>query len=101
MLTSLQTGRYLGAKRTLLHGAPYMIALKSGAGCRSGHGSDVFRNRFHNSIPSAWPHVPAGPFSHDNVFHCTLGMLNVSSGYNPALACPGLLPCRTVTYGVF
>lgn len=85
-------GESLGENNMYLHGAPYILSpeqqrkvpmmlwLSSG-----------FRDRFH--IDQRCLAARAGqPFSHDNVFHSVLGMLNVNTAvYNPALDIFG--PC--------
>ncbi len=85
-------GESLGENNMYLHGAPYILSpeeqrkvpmmlwLSSG-----------FRERFR--IDQRCLAARAGqPFSHDNVFHSVLGMLNVSTAvYNPALDIFG--PC--------
>jgi lipid A ethanolaminephosphotransferase len=79
-------GESLGEKHMYLHGAPYIIAP-----VEQRHVpfmlwlSDGFLSRFH--IDQKCLAARSGqPFSHDNVFHSTLGMLNVSTAiYNPAL----------------
>lgn len=79
-------GESLGEKNMYLHGAPYII---SPAEQRSVPFmlwlSDDFRSRF--QIDAACLAARADQaFSHDNVFHSILGMLNVSTAaYNPAL----------------
>jgi lipid A ethanolaminephosphotransferase len=76
----------LGEKNLYLNGAPYIIAPEEQRRVPFMVWlSDAFRQRFH--IDSKCLAARSGQaFSHDNVFHCTLGMLNVSTAvYNPAL----------------
>ena len=79
-------GESLGEKNMYLHGAPYIIAP-----VEQRHVpfmlwlSDGFLSAFHID-QKCLAARSAQPFSHDNVFHSTLGMLNVSTAiYNPAL----------------
>jgi lipid A ethanolaminephosphotransferase len=86
MLYFSDHGESLGEKNMYLHGAPYFMApaeqrkvpmmlwLSGG-----------YRNRFH--IDQSCLLARQGQeFSHDNVFHSVLGMLNVSTAvYNPRL----------------
>lgn len=79
-------GESLGENNLYLHGAPYIIAP-----AEQRHVpfmlwlSDGYLARFH--IDGKCLAARAGQaFSHDNVFHSVLGMLNVSTAvYNPAL----------------
>lgn len=79
-------GESLGEKNMYLHGAPYIISP-----IEQRHVpfmlwlSDGFLSRFR--IDAKCLAARAGQsFSHDDVFHSTLGMLNVSTAvYNPAL----------------
>ena len=79
-------GESLGEKNMYLHGAPYIISP-----IEQRHVpfmvwlSDGYLSRFH--IDSKCLTARAGQsFSHDDVFHSVLGMLNVSTAvYNPAL----------------
>jgi len=79
-------GESLGEKNMYLHGAPYIISP-----IEQRHVpfmlwlSDGFISRFR--IDAKCLAARAGQsFSHDDVFHSTLGMLNVSTAvYNPAL----------------
>jgi lipid A ethanolaminephosphotransferase len=79
-------GESLGENNFYLHGAPYVISppeqravpfmLWLSAG---------FRERFKIDQRCLAARVDQ-PFSHDNLFHSTLGMLNVSTAvYNPRL----------------
>lgn len=79
-------GESLGEKNLYLHGAPYIIAPEEQRRVPFMVWlSDGFRSRFH--IDTKCLAARRGQaFSHDNVFHSTLGMLNVSTAvYNPAL----------------
>ena len=86
MLYFSDHGESLGEKNMYLHGAPYII---SPAEQRSVPMmlwlSDSFRSRF--AIDQKCLAARAGQeFSHDNVFHTVLGMLNVSTAiHNPKL----------------
>ena len=79
-------GESLGEKHMFLHGAPYILSPDE-----QRHVpfmvwlSEGFRSRFH--IDRTCLAARSGQsFSHDNVFHSTLGMLNVITAvYNPAL----------------
>lgn len=79
-------GESLGEKNMYLHGAPYMLAP-----VEQRHVpfmvwlSDGFRSRF--QIDQQCLKARAGEeYSHDNVFHSVLGMLNVRTDvYNPSL----------------
>jgi len=79
-------GESLGEKNMYLHGAPYIISP-----IEQRHVpfmvwlSDGYLSRFH--IDSKCLAARAGQsFSHDDVFHSVLGMLNISTAvYNPAL----------------
>ncbi|AVR99065.1 phosphoethanolamine transferase [Pseudoduganella armeniaca] len=86
MLYFSDHGESLGEKNMYLHGAPYII---SPAEQRTVPMmlwlSDGFRQRFHidNQCLAA---RSTQAFSHDNVFHSVLGLLNVSTAvYNPKL----------------
>jgi len=79
-------GESLGESGMYLHGAPYMISP-----IEQRHVpfmlwlSDSYRSRFRIEA-SCLSARSNQPFSHDNVFHSVLGMLNVSTtAYNPAL----------------
>jgi lipid A ethanolaminephosphotransferase len=86
MLYFSDHGESLGEHNMYLHGAPYIIAP-----AEQRHVpmmlwlSDGFRERFridHGCLVAR----ATQPFSHDNVFHTVLGMLNVSTAvYNPKL----------------
>lgn len=79
-------GESLGEKHMYLHGAPYIISPEEQRRVPFMIWlSDGFRSRFH--IDQTCLAVRAQqPFSHDNVFHSALGMLNVITAvYNPAL----------------
>lgn len=79
-------GESLGEKNLYLHGAPYIIAPEEQRRVPLMVWlSEGFRKRFH--IDTKCLRARTGqPFSHDNVFHSMLGMLNVSTAvYNPAL----------------
>lgn len=87
-------GESLGENNLYLHGAPYVISP-----AEQRHVpmilwlSDSFRNRF--KLDQGCLAARAGQhFSHDNIFHSTLGMLGISTAiYNPKLdlfsACHG------------
>jgi lipid A ethanolaminephosphotransferase len=79
-------GESLGEKNLYLHGAPYMIAPEEQRRVPFMVWlSDGFRHRFHIDTKCLAARTGQA-FSHDNVFHSTLGMLNVSTAvYNPAL----------------
>ncbi|QGZ43197.1 phosphoethanolamine transferase [Pseudoduganella flava] len=86
MLYFSDHGESLGEKNMYLHGAPYII---SPAEQRSVPMmmwlSDGFRTRFRLDS-SCLAARSDQEFSHDNVFHSVLGMLNVSTAvYNPKL----------------
>ena len=79
-------GESLGEKNMYLHGAPYIISPPE-----QRHVplmvwlSGSFRMRFHLD-PRCLAARSAQEFSHDNVFHSTLGMLAISTAvYNPKL----------------
>lgn len=79
-------GESLGEKNMYLHGAPYIISPPE-----QRHVplmlwlSDSFRTRFHLD-ESCLAARSNQEFSHDNVFHSTLGMLAVNTAvYNPKL----------------
>lgn len=79
-------GESLGEKGMYLHGAPYMISPDE-----QRHVpfmiwlSDSFRSRFRIDATCLAARRDQS-FSHDNVFHSVLGMLNVDTAtYNPAL----------------
>ena len=79
-------GESLGEKHMYLHGAPYIISPEEQRRVPLMIWlSDSFRSRFH--IDQTCMAVRARQsFSHDNVFHSVLGMLNVITAvYNPAL----------------
>ncbi len=79
-------GESLGEKNMYLHGAPYLFAPEEQRKVPMMLWmSDSFSRRFHvdRSCLAARSNQQ---FSHDNVFHSTLGMLNVSTAvYNPKL----------------
>lgn len=91
-------GESLGEKNLYLHGMPYAIAPKEQT-----HVplflwlSRDFESA--NGINSAClKKMSNAPFSHDNLFHTVLGMLNVSTSvYNADLDI--LKPCRNITGG--
>lgn len=79
-------GESLGEKNMYLHGAPYFISP-----IEQRHVpfmlwfSDGFRSRFRIDANCLGARSEQ-PFSHDNVFHSILGMLNINTAiYNPAL----------------
>ncbi|WP_371867926.1 phosphoethanolamine transferase [Pseudoduganella rivuli] len=79
-------GESLGEKNMYLHGAPYIISPPEQRRVpfmlwMSDHYADRFK------INRSCVTARAGqPFSHDNVFHSVLGMLDISTAvYNPAL----------------
>lgn len=79
-------GESLGEKNMYLHGAPYIISPPEQRRVpfmlwMSDHYADRFK------INRSCVAARAGqPFSHDNVFHSVLGMLDISTAvYNPAL----------------
>mgnify|MGYP002137545917 CR=1 FL=1 len=79
-------GESLGEKGMYLHGAPYMISPDE-----QRHVpfmlwlSDSFRSRFRIDATCLAARRDQA-FSHDNVFHSVLGMLDVNTAvYNPAL----------------
>jgi lipid A ethanolaminephosphotransferase len=76
----------LGEKNLYLHGAPYIIAPEEQRRVPFMVWlSDGFRSRFHIDTKCLAARTGQA-FSHDNVFHSMLGMLNVSTAiYNPAL----------------
>ncbi len=79
-------GESLGEKNMYLHGAPYIISpIEQRHVPMMLWLSDSFRSRFH--IDGACLAARSRQeFSHDNVFHSTLGMLNVRTAvYNPKL----------------
>lgn len=79
-------GESLGEKNIYLHGAPYMIAPEEQRRVPFMVWiSDGFRHRFRIDTKCLAARTGQA-FSHDNVFHSTLGMLNVSTAvYNPGL----------------
>ena len=79
-------GESLGEKNLYLHGAPYIIAPEEQRRVPFLVWlSDSFRHRFRIDTKCLAARTGQA-FSHDNVFHSTLGMLNVSTAiYNPAL----------------
>lgn len=86
MLYFSDHGESLGEHNMYLHGAPWFIAPPE-----QHHVpmmlwlSEGFRSRFRIDAHCLAARS-AQPFSHDNVFHSVLGMLNVSTAvYNPAL----------------
>ncbi|QBE67179.1 phosphoethanolamine--lipid A transferase [Pseudoduganella lutea] len=86
MLYFSDHGESLGEHNMYLHGAPYIISPAEQRQVPMMMWlSDGFRQRFHIDH-SCLAARAAQPFSHDNVFHTVLGMLNVSTAvYNPKL----------------
>ena len=86
MLYFSDHGESLGEKNMYLHGAPYMFSPEEQRKVPMMLWmSDSFSQRFH--VDRSCLAARSGQqFSHDNVFHSTLGMLNVSTAvYNPKL----------------
>ncbi|WP_342120671.1 phosphoethanolamine transferase [Pseudoduganella sp. OTU4001] len=86
MLYFSDHGESLGEKNMYLHGAPYVFAPAEQVRVPMMLWmSQSFSQRFH--VDRACLAARSGqPFSHDNVFHSTLGMLNVSTAvHNPKL----------------
>ena len=86
MLYFSDHGESLGEKNMYLHGAPYIFSPEEQRKVPMMLWlSDGFSQRFHldrNCLAAR----SSQPFSHDNVFHSTLGMLNVNTAvYNPKL----------------
>ena len=86
MLYFSDHGESLGEKNMYLHGAPYMFSPEEQRKVPMMLWlSDGFRGRFqidHSCLAAR----RAQEFSHDNVFHSTLGMLDVNTAvYNPKL----------------
>jgi len=79
-------GESLGEMNLYLHGAPYVIAPEEQRRVPFMVWlSDGFRSRFQIDTKCLSARTQQA-FSHDNVFHSALGMLNVSTAvYNPAL----------------
>lgn len=79
MLYFSDHGESLGEKNMYLHGAPYMIAPREQTQVPMMLWmSDRYSQRFH--IDHTCLMARRGqPFSHDNIFHSVLGMLNVST----------------------
>jgi lipid A ethanolaminephosphotransferase len=79
-------GESLGEKNMYLHGAPYIISPPEQRRVPfmlwlSDHYAERFKINRHCVAARA-----GQPFSHDNVFHSVLGMLDISTAvYNPAL----------------
>ncbi|WP_395405483.1 phosphoethanolamine transferase [Pseudoduganella sp. UC29_106] len=86
MLYFSDHGESLGEKNMYLHGAPYMFSPAEQRKVPMMLWlSDSFRGRF-NIDRSCLAARSGQEFSHDNVFHSTLGMLNVNTAvYNPQL----------------
>jgi lipid A ethanolaminephosphotransferase len=86
MLYFSDHGESLGEKNMYLHGAPYLFSPEEQRKVPMMLWmSDSFSQRFHIDR-SCLASRSNQPFSHDNVFHSTLGMLNVSTAvYNPKL----------------
>jgi len=86
MLYFSDHGESLGEKNMYLHGAPYMFSPEEQRRVPMMLWlSDGFRSRFHVDR-SCLAARSAQEFSHDNVFHSMLGMLNVNTAvYNPKL----------------
>lgn len=86
MLYFSDHGESLGEKNMYLHGAPYIFAPEEQRKVPMMLWmSDSFSQRFHVDR-SCLAARSSQPFSHDNVFHSTLGMLNVNTAvYNPKL----------------
>ena len=86
MLYFSDHGESLGEKNMYLHGAPYIFAPEEQRKVPMMLWmSDSFSQRFH--VDRSCLAARSGQqFSHDNVFHSTLGMLNVNTAvYNPKL----------------
>lgn len=86
MLYFSDHGESLGEHNMYLHGAPWIIAPAEQTRVPMMLWlSEGFRTRFRIDA-TCLAARSAQPFSHDNVFHSVLGMLNVSTAvYNPAL----------------
>ncbi len=86
MLYFSDHGESLGEKNMYLHGAPYIFAPEEQRKVPMMLWmSDSFSQRFRVDR-SCLAARSSQQFSHDNVFHSTLGMLNVSTAvYNPKL----------------
>lgn len=86
MLYFSDHGESLGEKNMYLHGAPYMFSPAEQRKVPMMLWlSDGFRDRF-KVDRSCLAARSAQEFSHDNVFHSTLGMLDVNTAvYNPKL----------------
>ncbi|MGW8395023.1 phosphoethanolamine transferase [Pseudoduganella sp. HUAS MS19] len=86
MLYFSDHGESLGEKNIYLHGAPYMFSPEEQRKVPMVLWmSDSFSQRFHVDR-SCLAARSSQPFSHDNVFHSTLGMLDVNTAvYNPRL----------------
>ncbi len=86
MLYFSDHGESLGEKNMYLHGAPYIFSPEEQRKVPMMLWmSDSFSQRFHVDR-SCLAARSSQPFSHDNVFHSTLGMLNVNTAvYNPKL----------------
>ena len=86
MLYFSDHGESLGEKNMYLHGAPYMFSLSEQRRVPMMLWlSEDFSKRFRVDR-SCLAARSSQEFSHDNVFHSTLGMLNVSTAvYNPKL----------------
>lgn len=86
MLYFSDHGESLGEKNMYLHGAPYVFSPEEQRKVPMMLWmSDSFSQRFH--VNRGCLAARSGqPFSHDNVFHSALGMLNISTAvYNPKL----------------
>ncbi|WP_374585828.1 phosphoethanolamine transferase [Pseudoduganella sp.] len=86
MLYFSDHGESLGEKNMYLHGAPYIFSPEEQRKVPMMLWmSDSFSQRFHVNR-GCLAARSSQPFSHDNVFHSTLGMLNISTAvYNPKL----------------
>lgn len=86
MLYFSDHGESLGEKSMYLHGAPMIVAPSEQTHVPMMLWlSDSFAQRFHIDQRCLSARA-AQPFSHDNVFHSVLGMLNVSTAvYDPSL----------------
>lgn len=86
MLYFSDHGESLGEKNMYLHGAPYIFSPEEQRKVPMMLWmSDSFSQRFHFDR-SCLAARSSQQFSHDNVFHSTLGMLNVNTAvYNPKL----------------
>ncbi|SFH02202.1 phosphatidylethanolamine:Kdo2-lipid A phosphoethanolamine transferase [Duganella sp. CF458] len=86
MLYFSDHGESLGEKNMYLHGAPYIFSPEEQRKVPMMLWmSDSFSQRFHVDR-SCLAARSSQQFSHDNVFHSTLGMLNVNTAvYNPKL----------------